>query len=298
MCKYLLEEGADVNAKGGEAVATPAMWAAQRAHYYVVNLLLQHGADPLLTDAQGYNILHLATFEGNLFLLILLLHQDIPVDSPDLQGHTCLMWAAYKGYPMVVDVFLRWGASVHARDDQGFTALHWALVKGSQQCISKLVEFGADRFAETNDSKTPHIVAKEMKSQRMWVRALGEHGFDINGNAKLFPFAYLSFLVKPTNLTKVYFILPFFSIFIGLYLVSSLAVYFAIPLTIVFVYGTQWVAGRLLEWAPSTMQHMHKTVSSSGPQEARLTRKALYGRCVCRLTVLGRCQVASGNWPQ
>ena len=78
MCKFLLEEGADVNAKGGEAVATPAMWAAQRQHYYIVNLLLQWGADPLLTDAQGYNILHLATFDGNIFLLILLLHQDIP----------------------------------------------------------------------------------------------------------------------------------------------------------------------------------------------------------------------------
>src|SRR5689334_16198531 len=65
VCKYLIEQGADVNAKGGESNATAVMWASQRCHFYIVNLLLQNGADPLLTDGQGYNILHLATIDGN-----------------------------------------------------------------------------------------------------------------------------------------------------------------------------------------------------------------------------------------
>ena len=47
LCHFLLQSGANVNAKGGEAVATPVLWAAKRCHYYIVNLLLQHGADPL-----------------------------------------------------------------------------------------------------------------------------------------------------------------------------------------------------------------------------------------------------------
>ena len=63
VCKYLIEQGADVNVKGGESRATPAMWAAQRCHFYVVNLLLEHGADALAQDGQGYNILHLATID-------------------------------------------------------------------------------------------------------------------------------------------------------------------------------------------------------------------------------------------
>jgi len=102
LCKFLLDSGADVNAKGGDSVATPAMWAAQRCNYYVVNLLLQYGADPLLTDVQGYNILHLATIDGNAFLLVLLLHQEIPVDVMDPHGQTGLMWAAYKGFQPVL----------------------------------------------------------------------------------------------------------------------------------------------------------------------------------------------------
>ncbi|TAQ90881.1 hypothetical protein B7494_g777 [Chlorociboria aeruginascens] len=150
MCQFLLKAGVDVNQKGGESVATAAMWAVQRCHFYTVHLLLEHGADPLLTDVQGYNILHLATFEeNNILLLVLLLCQNIPVDVPDGHGHTSLMWAAYKGNPLYVDLFLRWGSDVHAEDETKFTALHWALVKGHPACIQKLIEYGSDRFAET-----------------------------------------------------------------------------------------------------------------------------------------------------
>ena len=262
MCKFLLESGADVNAKGGEAVATPAMWAAQRCNYYIVHLLLQSGADPQMTDAQGYNILHLATFDGNVFLLCLLLHQDIAVDGPDRQGHTCLMWAAYKGFPTVVDLFLRWGASVSATDEQGFTALHWSLVKGSQPCIQKLIEYGSDRFAKTNEGKTAGDVASEMKTVRVWTRALAECGFDPPANKKAFPVARLAFVMKPANLTKLYFFIPFFTIYVSLWLLSGLVIYLAVPLTVLFAYSSQWGASRMLEWAPTNMQHIHKTVYS------------------------------------
>ena len=125
-----------MNAKGGDAEATPVLWASKRCHLQVVQLLLAHGADPLTQDDQGYNLLHSAVLDGNVLQLTLLLHQpDIPVDVPDVQGHTSLMWAAYKGFPSCVDLLLRWGADIHATDDMGFTALHWALVKGSYPCI-------------------------------------------------------------------------------------------------------------------------------------------------------------------
>ena len=65
MCKFLLDHGAPINAVGGTSRATPLQWAAQRCHFYTVNLLLQRGADPLITDSQGYNTLHISTFNGN-----------------------------------------------------------------------------------------------------------------------------------------------------------------------------------------------------------------------------------------
>jgi ankyrin repeat protein len=187
LCHFLIQAGAPINAKGGDAVATPVLWAAKRCNYYIVNLLLDHGADPLLTDDQGFNLLHSATLDGNVYQIVLLLHQDIPVDIPDPQSHTPLMWAAYKGYSSCVDLFLRWGANVYATDDQGFTALHWALVKGSQGSIQKLLEYGADRFAKNNDGKSPAVTADEMNTTRQWHRALSEAGFDNDANPLKFP---------------------------------------------------------------------------------------------------------------
>jgi palmitoyltransferase ZDHHC13/17 len=263
MCAFLIEQGADVNKKGGESVATPAMWAAQRCHYYTVHLLLQHGADPLVTDVQGYNILHLATFEGNVFLLVLLLHQNIPVDITDSHGHTSLMWAAYKGYPACVDLFLRWGADVHATDETGFTPLHWALVKGSLGCIQKLIEYGADRFAETSNGKTPAITAQEMQTVRVWHRALKESGYGEDGMPTTINIPLVSSLMQDKRgfMTKFFFLWPFVIVWVMIMISSHMVVYAGIPLALFAGYALQWVAQQVAEYAPSDMRQLHKTVS-------------------------------------
>jgi palmitoyltransferase len=264
MCKFLLDCGADVNAKGGESVATPAMWAAQRCHYYIVHLLLQHGADPLLTDVQGYNILHLATIDGNAFLLVLLLHQEIPVDVPDQQGHTGLMWAAYKGYPACVDLFLRWGANPNAVDDGGLAPLHWALVKGSLPCVLKILEYGGDRFAKTSDGKTPAVVAGEMNTTRAWYRALDECGYDFDGNAKVLPMGMGSWVRNKSVMSKFFFLWPFMMVFVAVWILSNMVIYAAIPITLVALFGLQWVAQKIASKGPSEYRILQKTVCARG----------------------------------
>lgn len=237
------------------------LWAAKRCNYYVVNLLLEHGADPLLTDDQGFNLLHSATLDGNVYQLVLLLHQDIPVDIPDPQSHTPLMWAAYKGYPSCVDLFLRWGANVYATDDQGFTALHWALVKGSQGSIQKLLEYGADRFAKNNDGKTPAVTAEEMNTTRQWRRALSEAGYKPDGSPKEFPVP----AVKDTRwfLSRFTFFWPFLIIVFGLWLVSYYPVFIGLPLALISSYAMQMAVQKLLQWGPSNMRSIHHSVSAT-----------------------------------
>lgn len=270
LCKFLVESGADVNATGGESVATPAMWAVQRCHLYIVNLLLDNGSNPLLTDGQGYNMLHLATFDGNVFLILLLLHQNIPVDEPDPSGHTCLMWAAYKGYPACVDLFLHWGASVNLTDQNGFTALHWALVKGNPGCIQKLIEHGSDRFIQTNDGKTPATVAQEMNSRGAWHRALKESGLNPDGTAKPFPLPYASFIRSRVFLTRSFFLFPFFQMFIIFSVLSRMPIFVAVPITIFLAYSLQWAAQQVLQWAPRDMQHLQQTPYLAGVFAATL----------------------------
>ena len=237
------------------------MWAVQRCNYYVVNLLLQHGADPLLTDAQGYNVLHLAVFDGNVFLILLLLHQNIPIDGPDTSGHTCLMWAAYKGYPAVVDLLLRWGASVNAVDEKGFTALHWSCVRGSQMCMQKLVEYGSDRSAETMEGKTPGIVASEMKSIRMWHRALADCGYGPDGSPRLSTIPFSSLWKDSKSLKRSLFILPFIILTVELAIMGSrLSVFASVPIAMIFAYLAQLGMQRVLASAPPDMKHLHGTV--------------------------------------
>ncbi|KAL8831826.1 MAG: hypothetical protein Q9191_000650 [Dirinaria sp. TL-2023a] len=261
LCQYLLDLGAEVNARGGESYATPAMWAAQRCHYYVVALCVQRGADVLITDAQGYNILHLATFDGNVFLLTYLLHQNISVDAPDVQGHTCLMWAAYKGYPAVVDLFLRWDANIHSVDEEGFTALHWALVKGNSACIQKLVEYGCNRFAETNSGKTPAVTAEEMGSTKAWHRSLKECGFRDDGTPKKPPLPFAPIFKSRNFHNRFYFLLPFLLLLVIFVIFSRVIIFAAVVLSAFIAYTVQYFVQQMMQWAPSDMKHIQRTVS-------------------------------------
>lgn len=275
------------------------MWAAQRCHLYIVHLLLQNGADPLLTDGQGYNILHLATFDGNVFLLLILLHQNLPIDGPDPAGHTCLMWAAYNGYPACVDLFLQWGASVNERDEHHFTALHWALVKGNPTCIQKLIEFGSDRFAETDDGKSPGTVAQEMKSKGPWHRALRESGFNPDGTLKQLPLPYTSFIKTRTFLNRFFFLCPFVLTILVFSILSKMPIFAAVPLSIFLAYSFQWVAQQVLLWAPNNMKHIHRTVRApqSNNQTSTVTDyiPAILSGRLCSNFVLGWCTLDFDN---
>ncbi|KAH8898383.1 Palmitoyltransferase AKR1 [Thozetella sp. PMI_491] len=266
MCKFLIEQGAEINKKGGDSVATPLQWAAQRCHYYTVHLLLQHGADPLITDQQSYNTLHISTFNGNVFLITLLLHQGIPVDVQDQFGHTGLMWSAYKGFPQCVDLFLRWGANVHATDESGFTALHWALVKGSVGCIQKLIEYGSDRFAKTTTGKTPAITAQELNTVGAWHKALAECGYDEDGNPVVPSWPGASYLLQDRRgfMTKFLFLFPFVLVGGLISIVAAFPIYLGIPLALVAGYAIQWVAQQVIQYAPPDMRQFQKTPWMAG----------------------------------
>ncbi|KAK4959974.1 palmitoyltransferase akr1 [Elasticomyces elasticus] len=269
LCHFLIQSGADVNARGGDAQATPVLWASKRCHLQIVSLLLANGADPLLKDDQGYNLLHSATLDGNIYQLVLLLHQpDLPVDVPDSQGHTSLMWAAYKGFGACVDILLRWGADVHAIDEMGFTALHWALVKGNYLCIQKLVEYGSDRFARSKPTEgqtegdTPAATAAKMKSERQWHKALLDSGFDEAGGPLAMPIPYIN--NKRTFYKRAFFLWPFALGGLQLWMLATLPIYIGVPGVLIIGYALQYLVQKLLRWAPSDMKTMHKTPFLAG----------------------------------
>ncbi|TGZ82810.1 ankyrin [Ascodesmis nigricans] len=264
--KLLLDRGADPNAHGGENDATPAMWAAQRGHYYVVHLLISYGADGNMVDSSGYNLLHLATFDGNVFLLTIVLHAGVPVDSRDPNQHTPLMWAGYKGFPACVDLFLRWGADIHAVDDSGLSALHWALVRGNYSCIERLVEYGADRFLPTHEGKVPATVAAELKTEKAWHDALEECGYDINANPINPPNTILGFQVadKDAVLRRFFFLWPTVEIIVIVMILAALPWFLGIPSALAVGTMMHVLGSKALRWAKPGEKAMHKTPYLAG----------------------------------
>lgn len=231
VCKYLLDNGALVDAKGGTLMATPLHWAARGGLVYIVHLLIQYGADPLRTDSQGFNALLLGVHSSNVLLVIYLLHQEIPVDTVDPAGRTALHWAAYQGDALTVDSLLNWGADVKLKDSTGFTALHWAIVKGSKACMKRLIEERSDVDATSNDGKTTSTMAREMNTVGPWNAALKEAGRLPSGEP------------RPKNFSKrnaklILFFTPYVLLFAVFQVIAYLPFYFSIPLSIAFFLGT------------------------------------------------------------
>ena len=109
----------------------------------------------------------------------------------------------------------------------GFTALHWALVKGNYACIQKLVEYGADRTVQNNEGKTPSVTAREMNSLRQWNQALQANGYDQQGAPRSFPVPLVE--DKRKFFWRFWYFLPFFSLWLGLWIMSSFPIFVGLP---------------------------------------------------------------------
>ena len=181
-CAYLIEQGADVNAVGGELIATPLQWAARNGLVETIHLLIKHGANPRLFDTQGFNCIHSTTHSSNYWALLYLLCQpDISVDERDHMDHTPLHWAVYQRDEVSTQILLKMGADPNAKDRNGLTTLHWATFTGNKGCIRQLLEAGADTRVKNKDGRTAKELATEYRNKDIWKSVIDELGFKPDG---------------------------------------------------------------------------------------------------------------------
>lgn len=108
--RFLLDKGADVNARETKNRMTPLLAATVGNHRDTVRLLLDKGADPRVVDKDG---------------------------------KTLLMWAVLKNNPTLVKLFLEKGVEVNAKAKDGSTALYWARRGHLEDIEEMLVKAGA-----------------------------------------------------------------------------------------------------------------------------------------------------------
>ncbi|WBW71611.1 palmitoyltransferase Akr1 [Schizosaccharomyces osmophilus] len=245
VCNYLLENGIDINSTAGNLGATPLHWAAKRGLVEMVNYLVQRGGDPLMHDSQGFHCLHLAVHSSNAFLVVYLLHLDIPVDSPDENQHTPLMWAVYHGNEMVTNCLLKWGADVHATDSEEMTPLHWSLVGANSKCMRLILqECGlSETTAVANLSgqlKTPWSLSLELGVSKVFQEALIVNGFQVQVIANEPAEKYQIILFSHRFSKRTYFWLCFLACFpiigVALFIMSVCPVILSIFLAPVCLY--------------------------------------------------------------
>lgn len=139
----LLEAGADPNATAADG-ATALHWAAYHDHGETAGRLLDVGADPNATNDLDATPLWNASLNGSAAMVGRLLAAGADPNAALLGGESVLMTAARTGSPDVVGMLLDAGADPNATGTRGQTALMWAAAQKHSDTVRLLVERGAD----------------------------------------------------------------------------------------------------------------------------------------------------------
>lgn len=123
---------------------TPLSWAAENGSVAIIDILLKHGADPLITDCNGWTPLFWACNGGHAEATMLLLADErVDVNQVDLTGRSVLSHAAEEGREAVVEVLLATGkVDLSLKDENDMNALLYAFEEGRTYVIELLYDYG------------------------------------------------------------------------------------------------------------------------------------------------------------
>jgi ankyrin repeat protein len=114
--------------------------AAAYGRTNIVLTLLEQGADVNAKGKDGSTALRLAAFQGHTDTVQALLGKGADVSAKDKDGYTALILAALQGHTDTVQALLEQGADVNAKGKGGVTAL---MLAGEAEIIQMLKKAGA-----------------------------------------------------------------------------------------------------------------------------------------------------------
>ncbi|KAI9876330.1 MAG: hypothetical protein M1830_006749 [Pleopsidium flavum] len=147
ICRLLLETGAEVNAQGGD-YSTALQAAAYMGNETTVRLLLATGADVKAQGGHHGNALQAAAFTGNETICRVLLETGADVNAQGGAYGNALQAAAFRDNETICRLLLEAGADVNAQGEHYDNALQTATTNGNATIYRLLLKAGADVNAQ------------------------------------------------------------------------------------------------------------------------------------------------------
>ncbi|CAM9191235.1 unnamed protein product [Ectocarpus fasciculatus] len=155
----------DVN-QGDKAGYTPLMMATIDGHLRVVRILLNHGANTSIVNDVGRDALLTSAAVGHSAVTKILAKAGANLEAADFSGATPLHLAAKCGNSEVMRVLIEAGAEVDNRRSDGSTPLYIAALMGHTSAVIQLIHANADPllgniFPSTGECVLPLDAAAE-----------------------------------------------------------------------------------------------------------------------------------------
>ena len=145
--EYLLSQGADVHAQGGN-YGTALQAASHGGHDKIVELLLSKGADVHAQGGHYGTALQVASWGSHDKVVGLLLSKGADIHAQGGRYGTALHAASLGGHDKIVELLLSKGADVNAQGGDYGSALEAASYGGHDKIIELLLSKGADVNAQ------------------------------------------------------------------------------------------------------------------------------------------------------
>ena len=166
----LIDLGANVNAQRTDDKVTPLILSAGWNNFMAVYLLLDHGADANIVEADGCTPLHLAVIEGNQNLAKLFLEKNALVNSQNADGDSPLHTAVSNGFFDITKLLIKKGSNVNLQNKEGRTPLFLGAKNKHEQLIKLSIENEADVTMgyKENSTKRFYLVRGKDNGRAAW----------------------------------------------------------------------------------------------------------------------------------
>lgn len=145
----------------------------------VVDFLLQHNANPDITDIHTNTCLIYTVANNNIDLTTKILGLTKLINLMNNYGQTALSYAVSKKHNQIVELLLNHEANPNVTDLYGNSPIHYACNDNNAECIHFLVTAGANINARNYSNISPLSISLKEKNLYM-TRYLLDYGADVN----------------------------------------------------------------------------------------------------------------------